>query len=100
MSQKTGVAPVCAMEFAAAHEVERREHDLVARTDSGCEQCEVQCGGPVRHRQGVLDADELGELALELLDAGPHAPPARVDHFIDNPSELFVDEHVGQGHRP
>ena len=82
------------------HEVERREHDLVSRADTGREQREVKRSRSVRDRQGELDADELGELALELLDLRPHAPPAGLDDVVHSRPQLIVDLHVGERNLP
>ena len=82
------------------HEVERREHDLVSRADTGREQREVQRSRSVRDRQGELDADELGELALELLDLRAHAPPAGLHDVVHSRPQFSVDQHVGERNLP
>ena len=81
------------------HEVQRRKHDLVSRADTGREQREVQRSRSVRDCQSELDADELGELALELLDPRPHAPPAGLHDVIHSRPQLIVDLHVGRAER-
>jgi hypothetical protein len=48
----------------------------------------------------VLDAHERRVLALELLYARAHAPPARLDDLVHCAAQFFVDPHVGQGHLP
>ena len=83
-----------------SHEVERREHDLISRADSGREQGEVQGGGAVRDRQGELDADELAERPLELLDLRPHAPPAGLHDIVHSGPQFIVDLHVGERNAP
>ncbi len=81
-------------------EVERRDEHLVARPASNRQKCQVQSRGAVRHGDRVAGAAELGELPLELLDAGAHAPPARLDGLQSGVHELVVDDHVGQRHSP
>jgi hypothetical protein len=54
----------------------------------------VQRGGAVRDRKRVAGIDECAESALELLDAGAHAPPAGIHSFFHGRAQLFVNEDV------
>ena len=81
-------------------EVQRRHHHLVAGATADCEQREVERCGAVGDRDRVLGAAERGELALELLDPRPHAPPAGADNLEHGLDELVVDDHVGERDAP
>jgi hypothetical protein len=49
----------------------------------------MQCGGGVTHANGMLDAEEPGELTFKLLDLRAHRQPLALQNTL-NSRELFV----------
>ena len=100
MSQKTGVAPVWTIVFAAATKLSEGTSTSSPGPQPTASSARWSAAVPFATASAWLDAAELGEGLLELGHARPHAPPARCDGVRGRADELVVRRHVGKRYVP